>query len=53
VEERPLQHRVLAAVALAALLAAGLHCGYVVYTDRADFSAARSTGSQEPDPQAP
>jgi len=48
VEERPLHHRLLAALALAALIAAGLHCSWTIYTDRADFAAARSAESGEP-----
>jgi hypothetical protein len=48
VEERPLHHRLLAALALAALIAAGLHCSWAIYTDRADFRAARSAESGEP-----
>jgi len=48
VEERPLHHRLLAALALAALVGAGLHCSWVIYTDRADFRAARSAEYGEP-----
>jgi len=40
VDERPLHHRLLAALALAALIAAGLHCSWAVYSDRVDFSAS-------------
>lgn len=39
--------RLLAAIALAALLAAGAHCSWRILTDTADFSAART---QDPEP---
>jgi hypothetical protein len=41
VEPRPLLHRLLAGLALVALIAAGIQCSYVIYSDKADFSAAR------------
>ena len=47
-EPRPLLHRVLAGLALTALLAAGLRCSYVITSDQADFSAARPSPRAAP-----
>ncbi|MGI9592794.1 MAG: hypothetical protein ACR2P8_15605 [Myxococcota bacterium] len=47
-EAHPLHVRILAGLALAALIAAGLHCSVAIYTDRADFSAGRRTESEVP-----
>jgi hypothetical protein len=38
----------LAGLALTALIAAGIHCSYVIYSDKADFSAARPSEQARP-----
>jgi hypothetical protein len=53
VDERPLHHRILAGLALVALIAAGLHCSWVVYTDQADFSRAGAAREEAPAPPPP